>query len=144
MESGDANRGKWTFEQVGRETTNSSWGGLQQPHNWVGLVTAPIQLARMPRPTTPIYAWKRDALIKRQIIDDCATLPPMTRHDRGAAPPQQRSQRGNLETTYSTPGFHSCFPCPYGHRDWKSPQKTPIAFSDARRTGQRIVKRHPH
>ena len=84
MENGDANRGKWTFEQVDLEDHKLKLGG--PPANrtiGLGLLTD----ANSTRSYAEAYyanlrVWKRDALIKRQIFDDCATLPPMTRHDR--------------------------------------------------------------
>ena len=85
MESGDANRGKWTFEQVDLERDHKLKLGGPPADRTIGLGL--LTDANSTRSYAEAYyanlrVWKRDALTKRQIVDDCATLPPITRHDR--------------------------------------------------------------
>jgi len=85
LESGDSNRGRWTFEQVDLERDHKLKLGGSPADRTIGLGL--LTDANSTRSYAEAYyanlrVWKREALTKRQIVDDCATLPPITRHDR--------------------------------------------------------------
>ena len=85
LESGEANRGRWTFEQVDLERDHKLKLGGSPADRTIGLGL--LTDANSTRSYAEAYyanlrVWKREALAKRQIVDDCATLPPITRHDR--------------------------------------------------------------
>lgn len=85
LESGHLNRGKWTFEQVDLERDHNLKLGGNPADRTIGLGL--LTDANSTRSYAEAYyanlrVWKRDALAKRQIVDDCATLPLVTRHNR--------------------------------------------------------------